>query len=72
MLLLTNREVHTERYLDRSFKKLRFEYFLYGTNNWLIKALLYSHNKTFVKFSKCYRKVLGKLSANRWNVKMKI
>ena len=55
MLLLTNCEVHTAKYSDRSFdvrtewnevrtKNLRSEYFPYGTNNWLIRALLYSHH----------------------------
>ena len=43
ILLLTNCEVHTAKYSDRSFEKLRSEYFPYGTNNCLIRALLYSH-----------------------------
>ena len=32
-------------------EKLRSEYFLYGTNNWLVRALLYSHHEVGRKFS---------------------
>ena len=33
----------TDRMKWGPYKKLRSEYFPYGTNNWLIRALLYSH-----------------------------
>ena len=47
-------------------RKLRSKYFPYGTNNWLIiiRALLYSHNKTLVKSSWCCQKVIG----NPWKI----
>ena len=34
----------TDRMKWGPYKKLRSEYFPYGTNNWLIRALLYSHH----------------------------
>ena len=37
------------------------EYFPYGTNNWLIRALLYSHHELVGEFSKSCRKMFGKL-----------
>ena len=76
MLLLTSFKVHTENIQTavlkygpnemRSVQKnLRSEYFPYGGNNWSIKGLLYSHNKTHVKSLECcrivLRKILGKL-----------
>ena len=61
LLLLTNCEVHTPKYPDavltygpnemRSVQKLSSEYFPYGTNNWLIRALLYSDHNVVGKFS---------------------
>ena len=33
-------------------KKLRSEYFPYGMNNWLVRALLYSHHKVVGKLIK--------------------
>ena len=51
MLLLTNCELHTAKYSDRSTKNLKSEYFPYGTNNWLIRVLLHSHHKVVGKFS---------------------
>ena len=64
MLLLTNCEVHTTKYSDRSadrtkwgqYKKLRSEYFPYGKNNWLTRALLYSHHEVVGKVSEKCRK----------------
>ena len=64
MLLLTNCEVHTAKYLDGSFdgplRKIRSENFPYGTNNWLMRALLYSHHEIVTKF----RRVVGRFSEN--------
>ena len=61
MLLLTDCEVHTAKYLGCSFDvqteqnevrtKLRSEYFPYTTKNWLIRALLKRHNELVGKFS---------------------
>ena len=39
------------------YKKSRSEYFPYGTNNWLIRALLYSHQKAVRTFSESCRKL---------------
>ena len=62
MLLLTNCEVHTGKYSDRSFE-VRTErktevriFFRMDRTNWSIRALLYSHNQrpeieAFSKFS---------------------
>ena len=47
MLLLPNCEVHTGKYLDRSFEartegKSKVQIFAYGPHNWSIRAILYS------------------------------
>ena len=44
-----------------SVQKLTSKYFLYGTNNWLIRDLLYSHHDVFRKFSESCRQIFGKL-----------
>ena len=49
MLLLINCEVHTENIRtevlthDTKYKILRYEYFPYATNNWLIKGIFSHH-----------------------------
>ena len=51
MLLLTNCEVHTEKYLDRIFevrteRKAKVQIFSrMDRTNWSIRDLLYSHNQ---------------------------
>ena len=51
MLLLTNCEVHTGKYLDRNFevrteRKAEVRIFsLMDWTNWSVRALLYSHNQ---------------------------
>ena len=51
MLLLTNCEVHTGKYLDRSFevrteRKAKVQIFSrIDRTNWSIRPLLYSHNQ---------------------------
>ena len=51
LLLFTNCEVHTAKYSESSF-----EYFRYGTNNWLIRALFYCCLTIFAKLSENFRK----------------
>ena len=53
-------EVRARKTKGSPFAKLRSEYFPYGENNWVIRALLYRHNITFVKSWKCCREVLRK------------
>ena len=54
MLLLTNCEVHTGKYLDCSFevqteRKTKIQIFSrMDRTNWSIRALLYSHNQHLV------------------------
>ena len=54
MLLLTNCEVHTGKYLDRSVevrteRKAKVQIFSRkDRTNWSIRALLYSHKQQFV------------------------
>ena len=38
----------------RSVQKLSSEYFPYGTNNWLIRALLYTHHEIVGNVRKTY------------------
>ena len=51
-------DVRTEKL---SYKKLRSEYFLSETNNWLIRALLYSHYEHVRKCRDSCRKIFEKL-----------
>ena len=61
LLLLTSCEVHTANIRTavltyglnemRSVQKTRSVYFPYGRNNWLMRALLYSHQEVVGKFS---------------------
>ena len=70
MLLLTNCEVHTAKYSegltygpnDMSTAKIRSEYFPYGTNDWLIRVLFYSHHELVEKFSESCWDMFGKLT----------
>ena len=61
MLLLTSCEGF------RPYKKLRSEYFLYGRNDWLTRALLYELVqerllfKLIQKFSEFFGKIFGNL-----------
>ena len=43
------------------YKKLRSEYFLYGKNNCLIRALLYSHHELVPQFLESCRKSFEKI-----------
>ena len=53
------------------YEKLRSEYFPYGTNNWLIRVSLYSHNKTLVESSEGCRKVFGRISGKSMDYRIK-
>ena len=79
IILLTNCEAHAAKYSDGSFdvrnenndvrtKKLGSNIFSYGTNNRLIRALLYSHHEHVEKSSGSCREVVGKLSENLQNI----
>ena len=69
MLLLTTYEAHTRKYSDLSFDKwtessevltkiLKSEYFPHGTNNWLTRAVLYSHHELMENFRRVVRKLM--------------
>ena len=59
MFVLTIRQNIQSAILTYRPNEIRSEYFLYGTNNCLKRASLYSHDEIVAKFLQSSRKIFG-------------